>query len=128
MRTDAKIGFAIVGVLLTVLAVYAVVIPKHAKTGKQAAHGAKFRRSTLQPEGTPSDMINVPPSDSGSIAQGGATKPPCGRAGRSNAGRTPSGPTPGGTWMAQARRPDHPVVTNPLVATKRDIDAQPRRT
>jgi nucleoid-associated protein YgaU len=32
MRTDAKIGFAIVGVLLAVLTVYAIVVPKHKKT------------------------------------------------------------------------------------------------
>jgi nucleoid-associated protein YgaU len=32
MRTDAKIGFAIGGVLLAVLTVYAIVVPKHKKT------------------------------------------------------------------------------------------------
>ena len=32
MRTDAKIGFAIGGVLLAVLTVYAIVVPKHRKT------------------------------------------------------------------------------------------------
>jgi nucleoid-associated protein YgaU len=31
MRTDAKIGFAIGGVLLAVLTVYAIVVPKHSK-------------------------------------------------------------------------------------------------
>jgi nucleoid-associated protein YgaU len=37
MRTDAKIGFAIGGVLLAVLTVYAIVVPKHKKAANTVA-------------------------------------------------------------------------------------------
>ncbi len=37
MRKDAKIGFAIGGVLLAVLTVYAIVVPKHKKTNSTVA-------------------------------------------------------------------------------------------
>jgi nucleoid-associated protein YgaU len=78
MRTDAKIGFAIVGVLLTVLAVYAVVIPKHGKTAKQAS-GGQVQTVTIPPETAPPDTaVRVPPiaGDGESMPAAGPTKPP----------------------------------------------------
>ena len=61
MRTDAKIGFAIVGVLLAVLAVYAVVIPKKARQAANAA-GPTVK---VQPEPAVSNdsTVVVPPVD-----------------------------------------------------------------
>ena len=61
MRTDAKIGFAIVGVLLAVLAVYALVIPRHGKGSRQVSSGVPVK---VQPD-VPADA-------------GGATPPPGG--------------------------------------------------
>ena len=59
MRTDAKIGFAIVGVLLAVMAVYAVVIPR-SKHVKQAAAA-----------GTPGTVRVVPDSPATDTGGGG---------------------------------------------------------
>jgi nucleoid-associated protein YgaU len=58
MRTDAKIGFAIGGVLLAVLTVYAIVVPKHKKTNNSTvnlvtAPGSSSSTSTDTPSATP---------------------------------------------------------------------------
>ena len=58
MRTDAKIGFAIGGVLLAVLTVYAIVVPKHKKT-------------------TPGTVTLVtPPAQSNPTSSGNSVAPP----------------------------------------------------
>jgi nucleoid-associated protein YgaU len=66
MRTDAKIGFAIVGVLVMVLAVYGFVVGKHAKrpAGETATNGPV----KVQPDATPPPpadaAVSVPPAPS----------------------------------------------------------------
>ena len=59
MRTDAKIGFAIVGVLLAVLAVYAVVIPK--KGHQAAGPSSTIVKVPADPAPTPEPIVSVPP-------------------------------------------------------------------
>ncbi len=69
MRTDAKIGFAIVGVLLAVLTVYAIVVPKHSNTKKT---GVALVQTPVIPTGadTPAPAPLIGTGDSGATASG----------------------------------------------------------
>jgi nucleoid-associated protein YgaU len=71
MRTDAKIGFAIGGVLLAVLTVYAIVVPKHKNTKGTVAVVTTPSTPTGAdtPVTTPTPLIGTPEGS-------GQTQPP----------------------------------------------------
>ncbi len=102
MRTDAKIGFAIVGVLVAVLAVYAVVIPKH----KRLADTAK--PVVIPPTPGPTEPATAPPTVP-------PTGDPVGPAGNPDpdGGSIPANPVPPG-------RPVEPNGLRSAVSTGHD--------
>jgi nucleoid-associated protein YgaU len=73
MRTDAKIGFAIAGVLVAVVMVYFVVIPRHARLAKNGQPGSDGTVHLVTP--VPPD-VTVPPSTPGPDATPPVVTPP----------------------------------------------------
>jgi len=58
MRKDAKIGFAIGGVLLAVLTIYVLVVPSHKNSSRNAVTLATTPGSTV----APGDSVSIPPA------------------------------------------------------------------
>ncbi len=129
MRTDAKIGFAIVGVLLTVLVVYAVVIPRHKRPSQQAT-------VVLKPTPEPADRVSGPPTNADldpvppvsvppvSIPPRGETTPPKPPANGDAVARGDGTNPPANSLvpppLIDPVLPDPPVVAKPHVPDRRD--------
>jgi len=80
MRTDAKIGFAIGGVLLAVLTVYAIVVPRH---NKRSANTVSL---VVTPPAPSSDNSTTPPPPIAAADSATPHAPAIARAGESDQG------------------------------------------
>jgi nucleoid-associated protein YgaU len=70
MRKDAKIGFAIGGVLLAVLTVYVLVVPSHKKSPTRESV------TLVVPPGTPDSSVTIPPAPAPETAKADNTDKP----------------------------------------------------
>jgi nucleoid-associated protein YgaU len=111
MRTDAKIGFAIGGVLLAVLTVYAIVVPKHKKTAGTV--------SLVTPASTGSDSSSTASNTSGTSGgspAGSQTPPPIAAADSGSTAPAAITPLANNTSSSAAAMAGSEATTTPSLA------------